>query len=734
MEMYYYFKQAFASMFSNHHHHHQYDDDDDNYEDFLKNGWALEDLKITKRPVVNRRMPYLSSDLHRFNYKTQLPIDDEKVVCDSDSFDYDAITVQSLYRNKKKIVAYLKMKYLNSDKRNDVVEEVKSIREMRDRLLAGRKPFRAPVTIENKIVVNAHNFTKSLLKLEFFKYKKNIRHSYLYADVDAFVGTIIEFLCEPSALFNFNKIYTERYNENIGKGIEEREEKKLQEMNAKRLKDFPMARMITFRDCYDEIQDAKEKVVEFNLEYFNKHVGRLPDDEDCDLMETFEFPLILFNVAEIENKRYPVSFSGRYSLVENSLDSFDDDKCMVLVMSPKFDEYNDHLIYKTLFRGRQVPVKMGLIYYIIYRIAKTSIGGFFKEYRDELREYALRRILMTKCSLSLSTLNFYPRLQVPLMNAVYYSFYVSGKIFKKQYLYFYQERLRELYPYAECFYNILMMYGGDKGIVHEVVRGSEARTLYRARFFQRQARQAIVDDVLRLIKSSFRKTDRGYVTWSRHDDDNDSKLLRNKPIHDIHKIFNFLGDLNKYVHSYYSYQYMGGVGKEVIDKRTMRPRFVTMKTDERLYTFYDTVRKTQSLYLTENGVFKCECGDRIAFDFDRMLSLYKLFQGYTIKHKKFPSLEDYHVYVYNKSNNRKDGKICFFDPNVAEYVDNVYRHYMYFIETNKVSVESFIDALKKSENLYDRIRIEDNGIKDENEIKKIVDNLKNNVLYLSQSL
>ncbi|QEI03470.1 P94 [Spodoptera cosmioides nucleopolyhedrovirus] len=727
MEMYYYFKEAFVSMFLNNR------DDDD--EDFLKNGWGLEDLKITKRSVVSRKAPYLSSKIDCFDFKTQLPIDDAKVVYDSDNyFDYDAITVQSLYSNKKKIVAYLKFKYLNSDKRNDVAEEMKSIREMRDRLLAGKKPFMAPVTIENRIVFDAQSFTKSLMKLEFFKYKKSICHSYLYADVDAFVGTIMKFLCEPSASFNFNRVYTERYNENVGKGIEELEEKKLKEMNAKRLKDFPMAKMITFRDCYDEIEDAKEKVVELNLEYFNKHVGRLLDDEDYDLMETFEFPLILFNVAEIENKRYPVSFSGRYSLVENSLDSFDDDKCMVLVMSPKFDEYNDHLIYKTLFRGRQVPVKMGLIYYIIYRIAKTSIGGFFKEYSDELRKYTLRRILMTKCSLSLSTLKFYPRLQVPLMNAVYYSFYVSGKIFKKQYLHFYQERIRELYPYAECFYNILMLYGGERGIVHEVVRGSETRTLYRARFFRRQARQAIVDDVLHLIKSSFQKTDRGYMIWSSHDDSNDNKAIRNKPIHDIHKIFNFLGDLNKYVHSYYSYQYMGGVGREVIDKRTMRPRFVIKKTDKSVYTFYDALTKAKSLYLTENGAFRCECGDRIAFDFDRMLSLYKLFQSYTIKHKKFPSLEEYNLYVYNKSNNREDGKICFFDPNVAEYIDNVYKHYMYFIKNNKVSVESFIDALKKSENLYDRIRIEDNGINDEDQIKKIVNDLKTNVLYLSQSL
>ncbi|CDG72850.1 Unknown (Ac134) [Spodoptera exigua multiple nucleopolyhedrovirus] len=672
-----------------------------------------------------RKVPYLSFFDDPFDINSQLPIDDPNVVYNhKNDFDYNAITTHSIYEKKKEMVAYLKFKFSNpSLNERDVYEELKNICGMRERLLARRKPFSTPLTIENKIVTTDVSFTRNLLKIEFFKYKKNIPHSYLYADVDAFVWTLCKFLInrndDKSSSFDFNGTYIETFNKNIGKDIDEKRQQNVDRLNAKQLKDFPIASKIDFFNIYDENTDADVKVLEINLNFFKQCLKNLPNDETSNLMDIFELPLVLFHVQDIEYRKSLVSFSGRHSSIENSLDVINDKKYIVLIMSSKFDEYNDYLIYKTIFNGHRVPVNMGIIYYMIYRIAQTSIGGFFKNYKDELSKYTMRRILMTKCRIAFTTSKFYPQLMVPLMNAVYYSFFVSKKMFENDPIYFYQERLRELHPYAKSFYNILNMYRSEKnGIVY-----LEKGVTRRAAWLNRWGAQLVDDDIKRMIRKSFIEDDHGYMI-------RDFENERDKPVNMIRKAFETRIDLNNYIYSYYSYENRSNLGNEIIDKYTMRPRFVINKGPGYVITYYDMLPHTRSSYLDDDGVFKCYPNNNVPFDFNKVISLYKTFQNYVKKHRKFPKINDYHLYVYNKYNKRADGKICFFDARFVNRIDKVYNNYMKFIKDNDIKVPIFINAIERSERLYDRIRIEDNGIEGKKNIEDIINYSKRKLMYL----
>lgn len=686
---------------------------------------AKEEERIMKKVQdrqSQRKVPYLSFFDNKFDIDSQLPIDDLIYHDDGKKdFNYESINTRNIYEKKKEIVAFLKFKFSDPSSRGEVYKELISIFKMRNRLLARKKPFTAPLSIENKIVTTDFCFIRSLLKIEFFKYKKGIPHSYLYADVDAFVYTLCKFLMgRPyNAEFDFNGTYTELFNENIGKNVEDERQRKLDEMNAKQLKDFPISKPINFYDIYNEAVDFDRKALVLNLKFFRQCFKNLPHGETDNLMETFEFPLILFDVNEIEYRRIAVAFSGRHSLVEDCLDKIDDKESITLVMSSKFDEYNDHLIYKTMFNGHRVPVNMGLVYYMIYRIAQTSVSGFFKEYKDELRKYTVRRILMTKCRIAFSTSKFYPQLMVPLVNAVYYSFFISKKMFENDRIYFYQERMRELYPYGKCFYNILDMYSTEK----KAKLYLEKHIRNRAGWLSRRGAQLVDEEIKRMIRESFKCDNHGYMI--RHFD-----KTYDRPINMIRNAFEKTIDLNNYIHSYYSYRFE--VGNEIIDKYTMRPRVVIGKgPNDYVTTYYSRLMLAHNSYLNEFGNFVHDTKKFMRFDINKLISLYKPFQNYVMKHKKFPDINHYHLYVDEKYNRRADGKICFFHPSISLDINNVHKNYMKFINENKITVSMFIDALKRSETLYDRIRIEDNGIEGKKNIEDNIKLMKARSLYLN---
>ncbi|QNV47825.1 p94 [Alphabaculovirus altersperidaniae] len=699
------------------------------------------DVDAKANVKTTTRVPYLSFENDPFNFDTQLPIDEG--VFDEDNekfFDFESVTVQSLYREKKKIVAYLKSKYLNvSDKEVDVDEEIRNILKMRNRLLMGKSSFNAPLSIEVEVVTEINWFVTDLYKIEFFKHKNNIPHSYLYPDVNAFAGTLIDFMRDRSESFDFNRVYADKFNRNISK-------RQPQRIETKTLNDYPIAKKLNFIDRYNERRDAKKVAVTLNVDIVKNFIK---DSIDNNLMETLEFPFILFDMNKLDsydaslNNNRPknraasraaaaaasgdIQLAGNYSLMKNLLNgksidvdnnnNNDDDnkRKLILVLSPKFNKCNDYLIYKLLFDGRRVPVNMGLVYYVLYAIANKVICEKSKKYSSKFKSYMFRRILATKCSIGLTTSEFFPQIRVPLLNAVFYSYFVSTRMFQNHPVHFYQERLKELFPYANSFYEILSLYCDYE---------ETAAYGFLLRKFAATQRPEIIrwyesvdNDVRRVIKSSFVKSDRGYMIRSFEFD---------KPVNMLKKVFNFPVHLNKYVHSYYSF-YLD-VGKETIDRRTMRPRFVICKTPEKTTTYYDMLMLTgMDSYLENDGFFVYRCIKNlknVKLDISKVVSFYKLYQNCVMKYKKFPTIDEYHLYVYDRCTRRKDDKICFFDENIVKNIDSVYDNYTDFIKTNNVGVTRFICAIQESERLVDRIRIEENGIDDVPTIRKIVDKSK----------
>ena len=591
-------------------------------------------LNIEKAPYVS----YYEDDL--FDFKNQLPIDDGSDA--TKDFNFDTLKVKDLYRNKKEIVAFLKCKQSVS------CEDIEKLVNMRDRMLKIKKPIEK-FAIQNQTITDPKKFIESLKKTEFYRSHNFGCVSYLYKDLNAYIDTLVEFInSDDKKSFDFNERYASIYNETTSNDNNN---------------DDDIDPAVCLYDLYDE-NDFNEVVVIFNektkLELGTKKYA-----------EALEFPFY-FNIS---------IYTDCYMSLGEFFKLYNVTRCCSIVLMSKYDKFNDYMIYKTFFGEQRVPVNMGLLYYILY---KNTIE-LPQNVRKTFQNYVIHRLNTTKCTLALSKSNFYPQIQVPLPNALFYSCYISTIIFQGHEIHLYQERLKELHPYFKDMFAMLKMCNFNVCYYHIKER---AKHIYLY--------QSIDGYVYQIINTSYETTNRDYYSIR--------KLKPRAAVKYLDKIFNDIDiTLSDHVKCYYSYDgYMPG--SEQIHPRTMRPRVVIESNDNNVVCSYEELRKAVlEVTINNNGTFTYSKLENKKLDMSRVVPLYKLFQNYVFKKKRYPKLCDYQKYVVRRLLLESE-KICLFDENIEVYVDNVYKNYMEFL--NKYDVKEFIEACSKSAKLKDRIAIE----------------------------
>ncbi|ABM45809.1 94 kDa protein [Spodoptera frugiperda multiple nucleopolyhedrovirus] len=647
-------------------------------------------------------VPYCSYWDNPFVIENQLPIDDENEdnkdnkdknnddndVVDEDNVatstvDFGDITVKSLYVNKKKknIVAYLKKKYLNKKNENDKVDREK-IKLMRHRLLISvPKPFKRTLSIEKEFVTDHHLFKSNLKKFSFFKEKKNIPTSHLYPDVDAFTETLLDFLDDRSDEFDFNKVYKNRYNafyenDNIFKGIV--------------YKDLEQVPVMTHKEqCrLDDVEDAHVMVVRFNRFYLKTC---LKPKIKKHFMDVLEFPLFMLdkNCNILINEKY-----GQYVRYRDIKDKMNDYSSLNIVLSSKCDDYNDYNVKDFFFDSKNAPANMGLLYYVLFWVSFHGLG-----LNLDFQEYMLTRVKQTRCTLGLSTSSdFFPQIMVPLPNALFYSCYVSTVLFKNHPMYFYQERLKELNSYS-C----------DMRFLLQKIFGEDFLDYYNKKVRNRSNEiknyDTLDNDIKNLILESYKSDDFGYHY---------TKILPGSRLLQLNKIINFNINFDDYIHTYYEHvqfffarSVSYNIKLSFIHDSTMRPRLQKRRyydPDDAVCNIHKFIQGMMNPIVLSNGLIMKRNISKIKLS--KFLDLYKAFQECVGSLRKFPNLNEFHIFVHKKFVNRNN-KICLFPENFISLIDGVHKSYTSFLKNKKVTVPQFLHVIERT-NDY-KVRVKEEG-------------------------
>ncbi|AYN45047.1 p94 [Alphabaculovirus alterspexiguae] len=700
----------------------EYDTSDDEYYNNYKYKNYLYDLLKCKQPKYFEiykskreneinikdysgvyRAPYVSYyEDYVFDYKTQLPIDDN--LKSTKKFDFDTLKVKDLYQNKREIVSFLKSKYSNVGDQSQLEEVIEKLVNMRNRMLKGKEPIKE-YAFQKEIMTNTTKFVNLFKKTEFYRARNFGCVSHLYEDLNVYIDILIEFIrSDDKKVFDFNERYANYYCNKPLASIDT-------------IEDFPVIEKDSIYNYYDE-SDTDTFFLHFHHDI---NINTQFDSDDDRYAEALEFPFF-FNIVIFARLFEPIT------ILNKKINHYSKETVTVLLLSPKYDKYNDYVIYKRFFNNQKVPLNMGIFYYILYKKiiindSKEDIFVGLSRYDQEtqykicqaFKNYVVHRLMTTNCTLSLTKNDFFPQFQVPLVNALLYSCYVSTRIFKEHPVYFYQERLKQLYRYVDDLLMMLELCDLKLELCNyrmcRVVNNKKFKICKKYIKNRVSSIKAYEDShvyLKRIIELSYEKSSKGNYTIA--------KLKPVAPIKYLKKIFNFDVNLNDIFYCYYKFGDMLP-GKEVINQHTMRP--CVMESSDENVSYYEKLHKNVlEITINDDGSLLFSKLGNKKVDFKKVVSLYKLFQHFVFLNNNYPEFYEYNEYVMKRL--IKEKKFCLFDENIELCIKKVYKNYIKFlIKYDLIYPATFINACNRSKTIQDRLAIEGHSDKIDNVTKYI---------------
>ncbi|CAG9574279.1 unnamed protein product [Danaus chrysippus] len=622
----------------------------------------------------------------------------------SEEFDYNGINIDNFAVQKDKMKSYIKLKFLAKNKHNHLaLREVEKLKDLRARLFKELSSTEERIDLETK---DKSVFLETFVKTEWYRNLFSSEHD-IKVDIEKSITTLINYITSDVKSYSFDVL---KFDSKFNKTVQEEEIIDV---------DFATEQEIEFPDIILDDDRGIPVVILTKLDLLDKiifHGKKNPYEIQPASFSKFktamECPLFLLNDKDIsESIGYFYTLNVYKQLLANGKTNLTEPRTrkpfhggLVLTEIDAFDKYNDYIMSATYFNHKKVNFNVGLFYYVLWKNCENK-EWMDRNVVDRFREYAMRRVSGTICRIGLSSLPLDPPNKTSLLTALWYSVELSSTLFKHDPQNFCHERLRMFYGVAHAMIEILKYFNYDLDLkAIEKRRELLSHVMILKKIPKRR------DKIYYLLANIFKIVD-GFMVSEIEKPQNLYKLNYLKPNHK-----EMLNDdvvqgavhLNDYVHLLY---YVDAPVSEEdssdtfdICPQTFRPYFAIDKNK----SFY-----TELVHITKKVIIKNDHDMnqiQISFEpadalqFDRILSLYKLYINCVEDHKKYPSYDEYIDYILQKKKFIED-LVTIFPSNVLAGVKDVYSSYQKLAA--EVDVDKFIEVSKKYVTRTDRVRAED---------------------------
>lgn len=639
----------------------------------------------------------------------------------SKEFDYDKVNVDNFLAKKDQLKSYIKLKFINKFQRDvNALQEIDKLKKLRDRLF---KELSSKTVCSGNGNVDLETKDRNVFLLKFVNtdWYKNL-NSADYADkvdIEKSISTLINYIVSDAKSYSFDAL---KFDTKFGKSVGE--EQMVEAM-------FTTEQEIEFPDI---ILDDDKGIPVVILTKFNLmakiilHESRWSREvlpaSFSKFISTMECPLFLVNDQDVsESIGYFYTLNVYKQLLANNKKTEPRTRRpfhggLVLTDTDQFDKYNDYILSATYFDCKKVNYNIGLFYFVLWKNCEN------KEWMDrnvveQFMKYTLRRISETVCKIGLSSLPLDPQENTSLLTALWYCVELSSCIFKDDPRHYKHERLRGFYGVARYMIEILKYFNYDldlKTIEKRRELVSQVMTLKKI-----QNRR---DKVYHLLEQIFKTVDGFLVSKIEkpfnlyklnyfklnhkemlRDDIVEEKVHLNDYVHLLH----FEGDLDT--------SKAGECTFEICEK-TFRPFFAIDQTKSFYTEMVNNTRKVVINNDDDEDKIEVTYEAMDSLEFDRILSLYKLFIDCVKESEKYPTLLEYVEYI-SKIKKFYGDMVTVFPCNVYFDVKNVYERYQKVMKG--VDVSKFLKVCESHVSRTERIKAEERvKFSSDNEINKFI--------------
>lgn len=625
----------------------------------------------------------------------------------SKEFGYDEINVYNFAGEKNQLKSYIRFKFINKFQRDgSALQEIDKLKKLRNRLFdeLSRKTVNSgnsEVYLETKDI---NIFLREFVNTDWYRdltatvYTDKV-------DIEKSISALINYIVSDVKSYSFDVLkFDTKFHESVGQE---------QMVDVK----FTPEQEIEFPDVILDDDKGIPVVIltKFNLMdkiifHGGKQSRQVPPASFSKFRSTMECPLFLVNDKDIiESIGYFYTLNVYKQLLANY--TTNDPRTrrpfhggLVLTDTNQFDKYNDYILSATYFDCKKVKYNIGLFYFVLWKNCEN------KEWMDrnvveQFKKYAMRRISETVCEIGLSSLPLDPHEKTTLLTALWYCVELSSCIFKNDPQNFKHERLRGYYGVARYMIEILKNFNYDldlKSIEKRIDLFSQVMTLKRIQkrrdkvyYLLERIFKTVDGFLVSEIEKPFNLYKLNYLKFNHKemlaDDVVEEKVYLNGYVHLMH----FEGDLDA-----------SKAGESTIDicEKTFRP-FFAIDQDKSFYT--ELVKNTRKVVINnDDDKDRIECTYEAidSLEFDRVLSLYKLFIDCVKNSEKYPTLAEYVEYVIMRKKFNED-LVTVFPSNVYLDVKDVYESYQKVV--TKVKVKEFLKVCESNVGRTERIKAEE---------------------------
>ncbi|XP_069357241.1 uncharacterized protein [Maniola hyperantus] len=625
----------------------------------------------------------------------------------SEQFDYDKVNVDNFATERDQLKSYIKLKFINKFQQDvNALQEIDKLKKLRDRLFyelssktvdSGNKNIKLETKDRNVFV---HEFVNT-------DWYKNLTTSVYVekVDIEKSITALINYIISDVKSYNFDAL---KFDMIFNKSVEMEQIVDVE---------FLPEQEIEFPDVILDDDKGIPVVILTPVSLLDKIIFH---QSQCDkqvtsasfskFKSTMECPLFLVNDQNLsESIGYFYTFNVYKQLLANNTKTEPRTRKpfhggLVLTDTYQFDKYNDYILSATYFNCKKVKYNIGLFYYVLWKNCEN------KEWMDRnvverFKKYAMRRISETVCKIGLSSLPLDPKENTTLPTALWYCIELSSCIFKNDCQHYKQERLRGYYSVARYMIEILNWFDYDLDL--KTIENRRELLIHVMTLKKIQKRR---DKVYYLLEKIFKTADGFLVSEIEKPSNlyklnylklNHQEILRDyiveEKVHlnDYVHLMHFEGDLDAS---------KAGKGAIEICKKTFRP-FFAIDQDKSFYT--ELVNNTRKVIINndddkDNIEVTYEAIDSL--EFNRVLSLYKLFIDCVKESEKYPTLPEYVEYVSKRKKFNED-LVTIFPSNVYFDIKGVYERYQEVAK--KVGVREFLKVCKSYVTRTERIKAEE---------------------------
>ena len=569
------------------------------------------------------------------------------------------------------------------------VEQLKKKRLMlvKDcRRIEGKQAVKVNFELSNKSSL----VIEKLKTMQFYQdlHRNNERpESYIVTKIDALISFIHN---NKKGTFSFEElkksIHQQKFDQKVDRELEELPDVEFEELTTE----------VNFYDCLS-LFESDSPIICFNkVNYIVDNVRK----NNQFFIQMIDYPFVLIDNKEFLNKKSFICQTYDCETFKEYLNFGYNDGFPVTdpltraelvggIIPYEFaDAWNDFSISSVLLNGKRVKQSFyDLIYFVLYR-KLSQMQHIDRSVLKQLKEYAFYRIQKEESKLTFSSLPLEPQEVVPIPIALFYCAQLSSELFGENPVLFKNEKLRNFCFTSQHIIQILKHFKMDLNEDFIKKRSDLFVHLNKMKSMTPDVRSTF-------IFSSIFRFSGGFLTNSLIAPENFYKInyleeSLNAPVNFKSKKVN-LNSIKDKVMFYYTSDKLHPDVK--ICEKTGRPLYMVNGKP-----FYISLCKIlKRLEIKDNSIVEYPFYTTADIDFQRLLSMSKIYIRYVTVNKKYPLFSGLKEFLLKyKSFNETGGvrKICLFPADISDYLKETLT--MYEPIKEKILVADYIALTKES--------------------------------------